>query len=88
MPTPYIECCVKNCYVTEDGWAICPVIDSLWSVGSDRGTWCGAGMFHVKHFLLYFFAFFSDFCILRSNREVQNTAKTPIFCSTNIDTAI
>ena len=41
-------------------------------------------MFHVKHFLLYFFfAFFSAFCILRSNRGVQNTKKMQVFCSTN-----
>ena len=45
-------------------------------------------MFHVKQFLLNFFAFAGGFCILRSNRGVQNTNKMPVFCSTNTDAGI
>ena len=49
-----------------------------------RFSMVGVKMFHVKHFLLQFFAFFSVFCIGRSNSGVQNTAQMPIFCSINI----
>ncbi len=45
-------------------------------------------MFHVKHFLLNFFAFASGFCIGSSNSGVDNTKKMLVFCSTNIATGI
>ena len=45
-------------------------------------------MFHVKHFLLQFFVFFSAFCIGSSIRGVDNTKEMPVFCSTNIATGI
>ena len=45
-------------------------------------------MFHVKHFLLNFFAFVGGFCIGSSNSGVDNTKKMPILCSTNIATGI
>ena len=41
-----------------------------------------------KHVLLQFFVFFSVFCIGSSNRGADNTAKMPVFFSTNRDTVI
>ena len=45
-------------------------------------------MFHVKHFLLNFFAFVGGFCIVSSNSGVDNTKKMLVFCSTNMNTGI
>ena len=69
---------------TVDGWAIRSThrflivrwfkqVSIVWSKNVSRETF----------FALIFFAFFSAFCILRSNRGVQNTKKMPVFCSTN-----
>ena len=70
-----------------DGWAICTSLLYSALVRTDvRGL--EQKMFHVKHFLLNFFAFVGGFCILRSNRGVQNTVKMLVFCSTNIATGI
>ena len=71
-----------------DGWAIRPVIVFYGAVVQTGVRSLEHKMFHVKHLQSNFFAFFSDFCILRSNRGVQNTAKIPAFCSTNIDARI
>ena len=45
-------------------------------------------MFHVKHFLLNFFAFVGGFCTGSSNSGVDNTKKMPVLCSTNMDAGI
>ena len=42
----------------------------------------------VSAVLLQFFVFFSVFCIGSSNSGADNTAKMPVFCSTNRDTGI
>ena len=70
-----------------DGWAICPSLLYSALVRTDvRGL--EQKMFHVKHFLLNFFAFVGGFCILRSNRGVRNTVKMLVFCSTNMNAGI
>ena len=90
--------CVNNRYATihdnciVDGWAIRST-HRFFMVRWFRQLflflkWLEQKCFTWNIFLLRFFAFFSDFCILRSNRGVQNTAKMPVFCSTNIDAEI
>ena len=52
-------------------------VSAVWSKNVSRET-----------FLLQFFVFFSVFCIGSSNSGAGNTAKMPVFCSTNRDTGI
>ena len=67
-----------------DGWAIRPVIVFYGAVVQTGVRSLEHKMFHVKHLQSNFFAFFNDVCIGSSNSGADNTAKIPVFCSTNI----